>query len=262
MGEYLAETIESVLVNLRPGDEYFIIDGGSTDSSLEVIRRYESRITGWVSERDKGYADAIAKGFKKGTAPFQCWINSGDLLLEGALDKAAEYLTQSNADLIFGDDFYVDGDGKIISYSRGYVRSLKNVMLYGAWTPLQDACFWRKALYDRAGGIDPELKYAADYGMFLQFSLLGNCRYVPCAFSVFRKHGEQKSVTGTNQYKEERARVQHQAVVAQTQPWLVTRFKLEYFKWVVRFRARVLYGMWNKPQLAGKPIAEMRAGSY
>jgi len=262
MGEYLAETIESVLANLRPGDEYFIIDGGSTDSSLKVIRKYESRITGWVSEPDKGYADAIAKGFNKGTAPLQCWINSGDLLLEGALDKADEYFTLSNADLLFGDDFYIDGVGKIISYSSGYVRSLKNVMLYGGWTPLQDACFWRKELYERVGGIDTELRYAADYGLFLQFSLMGDCRYVPCAFSAFRKHNEQKSISGTNHYKAERALVQQEAIVAQTIPWLIVRSRQEYFKWAVRFRARVLHRMWNKPRLAGKSINEMHAGIY
>lgn len=262
MGEYLAETIESVLANLRPEDEYFIIDGGSTDNSLEIIHKYESRITGWVSEPDKGYADALAKGFDKGTAPFQCWINSGDLLLEGALDKANECFAATNADFLFGDDFYINEVGKIISYSSGYVRSLKNVMLYGGWTPLQDACFWRRELYERVGGIDTKLQYAADYGLFLRFSLMGNCRYVPCAFSAFRKHNEQKSISGTNHYKVERALVQQEAITMQTMPWLITCSKREYFEWVVRFRARVLHRVWNKPHLAGKSIAKMHAGVY
>ncbi len=262
MGAYLAETINSVLANLRTGDEYFIIDGGSTDNSLEIIHKYESRITGWISEPDKGYADALAKGLDKGTAPYQCWINSGDLLLEDALEKADEYFSLGNADFLFGDDFYIDDAGKIISYSSGYASSLKNLMLYGGWTPLQDACFWRRELYERVGGINTELLHAADYGLFLQFSLIGNCHYVPCAFSAFRKHHEQKSISGANHYKIERALMQQKAIAEQAIPWLTACSKRMYFKWVVRFRARVLHRMWNKVHLVGKSITQMRAGVY
>lgn len=92
MGRYLPGTIDSVLKNLSPGDQYFIIDGGSSDNSLEVIRSYEDRITGWISEPDKGYADAIKKGFSRANSAFQCWINSGDLLLSGAIDVARDTL--------------------------------------------------------------------------------------------------------------------------------------------------------------------------
>ncbi len=204
MGEYLGETIESVLRNLRPGDEYFIIDGGSTDNSLNVIRSYESRITGWISERDKGYADALAKGFRRSTADFQCWINSGDLLLQGALDSARKLLEESGVGMIFGDDLYIDERGVIIQVSNGRVASLPDMMLYGGWTPLQDACYWRRDFYEKVGGLDPEQKYAADYDLFLRMSLQGDCRYVPMIFSAFRRHGEQKSQSGALAYKRER----------------------------------------------------------
>jgi glycosyltransferase involved in cell wall biosynthesis len=183
MGSYLAETIESVLRNLRPGDEYYIIDGGSSDESVEIIEKYAHKLTGWVSEKDDSYADAIRKGFMRGTGQFQCWINAGDLLLDGSLDLARELLDKSNADMIFGDDFYIDGNSNILGYSRGACRNLRLAMLYGAWTPLQDACFWRSDLYKRVEGLDKSLRNAADYDLFARFSVAGKVCYVPFAFS-------------------------------------------------------------------------------
>ena len=146
MARFLPETIESVLVNLRPGDEYFVVDGGSTDASVEILRRYESRLTGWISETDRGYADALRKGFSRARGDLLCWVNCGDLLLPGALDAAAAALDESKADLVFGDDYSIDEEGWVIQRSYGGVKSLRNIMLFGGWTPLQDACYWRRSL--------------------------------------------------------------------------------------------------------------------
>src|SRR6478735_5982184 len=88
MASYLEETIVSVLENLAPGDEYFIIDGGSTDGSIDIIRKYQDRITGWVSEPDHGYAEAIGKGFQRASGDILCWINAGDVYLRGAFTEA------------------------------------------------------------------------------------------------------------------------------------------------------------------------------
>lgn len=204
MAHYLPSTIESVLANLQPGDEYFVIDGGSTDSSVEIIRQYESQLTGWMSERDNGYADALAKGFRRCTGEFICWINSGDLLLRGALQAARRAFTETGADLIFGDDVYIDEQDKVISHSWGYVRSFRHMMLYGGWTPLQDACYWRRSLYERVGGINPALENAGDYDFFLRAGWVGKSQYVPTIFSAFRRHDDQKSIIAAASYQQER----------------------------------------------------------
>jgi glycosyltransferase involved in cell wall biosynthesis len=99
MAPYLEDTITSVIGNLRPGDEYFVIDGGSTDGSTDVIRRHEQSLSGWVSEEDAGYADALAKGFDRATGDILCWINAGDLYLSGALDRATVADRRSRHDL-------------------------------------------------------------------------------------------------------------------------------------------------------------------
>lgn len=239
MAHFLSQTIESVLGNLQPGDEYFIVDGGSTDKSVEIIRRYETHLTGWVSEPDNGYADALAKGFQRCTGEFLCWINSGDLLLKGALQVAREALTETGADLIFGDDVYIDEQGKVISHSRGHVRSLKHMMLYGGWTPLQDACFWRRSLYDCVGGIDSTLKYAADYDFFLRASCTGKCVYVPKVFSAFRRHSGQMSISRSAQYETER-QICRKRMLGQVGVSVLQRFACETIYWIaVRWRHHV-----------------------
>lgn len=212
MGKYLPETIESVLRNIRAGDEYFIIDGGSTDDSVDIIRYYESHLTGWVSEPDRGYADALAKGFALSRGTYQCWINSGDILLEGTIDLACKILQETKADFIFGDDLYIDEDGRVLQHSSGYVRSLSKSMLYGGWTPLQDACFWKKELYDSVTGLDTSLKFAADYALFLAMSHSGYCKYVQAVFSAFRKHTGQKSIISSREYAWERRAVRQSMI--------------------------------------------------
>jgi hypothetical protein len=95
-------------------------------------------------------------------------------------------------------------EDKIISHSYGNMHSLKSMMLYGGWTPLQDACFWRRELYNSAGGLDERIKHAADYDLFLRMSIKGRCEYAPIVFSAFRKHEGQKSIQGRKEYKRER----------------------------------------------------------
>ena len=109
-----------------------------------------------------------------------------------------------DSEMTFGDDFHVDEASRVLSYSRGWVSDLRSAMLFGGWSPLQDACFWRRSLYDRVGGIDRSLRFAADYDLFLRMALAGKCTYVPLAFSAFRRHAGQKSAAGAGPYRAER----------------------------------------------------------
>jgi glycosyltransferase involved in cell wall biosynthesis len=262
MGNFLTDTIESVLQNLRPGDQYFVIDGGSTDDSVKIIRSYEGRLTGWLSEPDGGYADAIGKGFSWSSGALQCWINSGDILLSGALDNARHIIEQSGVDFIFGDDFYIDEKSNVICFSKGYVRSLRKMMLFGGWTPLQDACFWRRSLYERVGGIDRGLKHAADFDLFLRFTLQGRIAYIPIAFSAFRRHEGQKSILETRKYREERERCR----LRELEKLRVSRRKrkvLELCYWMlVRSRVHVMHRLWKIGHRPGAPVRTLRSQAY
>jgi glycosyltransferase involved in cell wall biosynthesis len=262
MGDYLAQTMESVLGNLRPGDEYFVIDGGSTDGSVGIIRSYEKRLTAWVSETDRGYADALAKGFARATGDILCWVNTGDLLLSGALDAARVAMAQTGADLIYGDDFYIDEEGRVIFFSRGYVRDLKAAMLFAGWTPLQDACFWRQELYRRVGGLDRALKHAADYDLFLRMALHGKVAYVPKAFSAFRRHPKQVSVHGAAMYREERERARHRELARLRAPALAKVLRRAWHALAVRWRVRVAQRRWKRLDLRGRNIDELACAIY
>ena len=253
MGDYLVPTIESVLRNLAPGDEYFIIDGGSSDASVDVIRSYGDKLTGWVSERDGGYAEAVSKGFRQARGHYLCWVNSGDLLLEGALDKARAALEATGADLIFGDDLLIDDAGKILQVTNGHAADLRAMMLYAGWTPLQESCFWTREVYERVGGIDPAVKYAADYDLFLRISMAGRCQYLPAVFGAFRRHEGQLSMAKTALYKAERERCRARELAALPRnPWLPL---ITSFFWLkVRWRVRMLSKKRNMSHLEGKPV--------
>lgn len=261
MAPYLEDTIKSVLSNLRDGDEYFIIDGGSTDGSVDIIRRYESQLSGWVSGPDNGYADAIGKGFNRATGDILCWINTGDLYLSGALDAARQQLTD-DLDMIFGDDFYIDQNSKILAYSRGWVPNLRAAMLYGGWTPLQDACFWRRSLYQGIGGIDCSLRYAADYDLFLRMALAGRTGYVPVSFSAFRRHAGQKSISGSAAYNDERRRVRAREIGSYRATPMLKVFYRGINRVAMSARARLAPLAWRRPDLIGRPVTGLPCGVY
>ncbi|ULA64988.1 MAG: Glycosyl transferase family 2 [Nitrospira sp.] len=262
MERWLPLTIESVVSNMRQGDEYFVIDGGSTDTSAAIIKRYERHLAGWVSEPDKGYADALAKGFARATGDIFCWINAGDVLLPGALDAARAELANTDADMIFGDDFYIDEDHRVIFFSRGYVKNLQQAMLYGGWTPLQDACFWRRELYEKIGGMNRDLKYAADFELFLRMALHGTCRYVPLAFSAFRRHAGQKSISGSEAYRNERAEVRRRELVSAVGASLWKSLRLLWSFLTIRWRVYVMQRQWRRADLVGRQVNELRCGQY
>jgi glycosyltransferase involved in cell wall biosynthesis len=262
MGDYLRGTIASVIRNLRPGDQYFIIDGGSTDNSVEIIKSYEQHLTGWVSEPDQGYADAVAKGFVRAGGEYLCYINSGDLLLEGALDEARRLLAATGADLIYGDDFYIDEADRVILRSHGRVHSFRNMVLFGGWTPLQDACFWRRECYEAVGGFDGRLKYAADYDFFLRMSAAGRCEYVPFVFSAFRKHEGQKSIRGRMDYKREREQCRARTLQANGYSPFGGKLRVLGYETLVRLRARVLLKFLNSRKQAGESIHRLPCRSY
>jgi glycosyltransferase involved in cell wall biosynthesis len=261
MAPYLEDTITSVIGNLQPGDEYFVIDGGSTDGSADVIRRHEGSLTGWVSEKDAGYADALAKGFERATGDILCWINAGDMYLSGAFDAARGLLT-GDLDMIFGDDFYIDEDNRVLFYSRGWVPDLRMATLYGGWTPLQDACFWRRELYRSLGGIDRSLQYAADYDLFLRMALAGHAGYVPLTFSAFRRHAGQKSVSGSETYDVERKRVRAREIGACRSAPVLKVFYRAINRVAMSTRARLAPLAWRRPDLVGRPVTSLPCAAY
>ena len=176
-GQFLEETIRSVLLQGYPNLEYIIIDGGSTDNSVEIIRKYEPFLSYWVSEKDRGQSHAINKGFSRATGDWVAWLNSDDIYLPGALHTVASIVQQQNPQWVVGTTLFVDLElretGRFVpSYGTGPWRDPEYVT--GSWLDLvctkqsgvlipQPSSFWSRAAVLAAGEVDEQLHYAMDY---------------------------------------------------------------------------------------------------
>jgi len=200
-GIFLEETLRSVLLQNYPNLELIVIDGGSKDASVEIIKKYEPWISYWVSEKDKGQSDAINKGFKKVNGEIITWLNSDDLFTQGALHQVAEYFLTLPADtgLVHGGTI-IFKDEKLIKKDWAYHNPSLERYLAGMAFP-QPSSFFLKKYFDKIGGqVNEHLHYGMDYDLFCRLACV--CNFVPVKdlFSKYRLHGRSKSVTAQDNF--------------------------------------------------------------
>ena len=191
--EYLEQTILSVLSNKYSNLQYAVVDGGSTDGSPHIIHRYSERLAYSVSEPDGGQSDAIVKGFKRIEGEIMGYLNSDDILLPASLDYVGSYFQKHpHVDVIYGHRLIIDENGQEIGrwiLPQHCHETLRRV----DWIP-QETMFWRKSIYDKVGGIDPNLSFAMDWDLILRFMNAGaNFKRVPKFLACFRAHKTQKT---------------------------------------------------------------------
>jgi len=203
-GAYLDATVASVLRCLGTGDQYTIVDGGSTDGSVERVAPTLPPNAKIIQDGGAGMYEAIARGFAQTKGELMGWINASDLLLHGALDVVRSALARTGADLVYFDDLLVDECGVVVSRTIGTVPSASECMRLVGWTPLQDGCFWTRSLYERCGGVNAQLRFAGDYDFFLRAFHAGRAAYVPSCVSAFRAHAGQLSLARRDAYARER----------------------------------------------------------
>jgi glycosyltransferase involved in cell wall biosynthesis len=191
---FLEGTIRSVLQQHYPNLEYIIIDGGSSDGSVEIIRKYEQELAYWVCERDRGPADAIRKGFEKATGSIFGWLNSDDIYQPEALHKVADTFRKvPKVDVIYGNTYWIDGNGEVLAEKRQTPFS-KSAYLYGGADLQQPSTFWTRRIYEKAGGLDTSFKAAFDADLFFRFFALGaRFHHVNEFLAGFRVHSDQIS---------------------------------------------------------------------
>lgn len=190
--DYLEQTIVSVLEQGYPSLEYIVIDGGSTDGSVDIIKKYEAHLTYWVSEPDKGQTDAINKGLKKATGDVVAWINSDDIYCDGALHAIGKAFADSDADLIYGDveNFFPDGRTEVSVNNFEVLDFLSRVSIH------QPGVFWKRSLHQQHGYLDESFYYLMDYDLWAR--LFFNCKHqhINKVITRFRVHDAAK--TGNN----------------------------------------------------------------
>lgn len=191
--QFLDETILSVVSQRQFAHEYFVVDGGSTDGSAEVIQTYLDKIDWWVSERDKGQSDAIHKGMVRATGDIVCWLNSDDIFLPGALARVqAEFDRDPSLDVVSGYLVLINAKSRVLSLPR--VRSGSRFLARRGLVQIsQQSTFFRRSLYERVGGLDLSLHCAMDLDLWSKFFAIGaRWRHIPAFLAGFRKHGEAK----------------------------------------------------------------------
>ena len=194
-GQFLEETIRSVLLQGYPNLEYIIMDGGSNDNSGEIIKKYEPCLTYWVSEKDNGQADAIHRGFEKATGGIIGWLNSDDYFLPGALLPVGKSFVEiAGLEFLIGGGVAVDINGEMIRKIYSFPQNFSSI-LYGGQCFMQMSSFWRRDAYESVGGLDTSLKYCLDYDLFLRLARRRLPGGVDAILSAVRIHDQSKSET-------------------------------------------------------------------
>jgi glycosyltransferase involved in cell wall biosynthesis len=203
---YLEQTMRSVLEQGYPNLEYIVVDGGSTDDSIDIIRRYEKQLTWWVSEPDHGQAEAINKGLDRATGEIVAWLNSDDTYLPGAIIGAVRsFESDPTLGLVYGDVLAVDAtDHKLntLRYQNWGLEGLLCFRIIG-----QPAVFMRRRIQESAGRLDETYHYLLDHQLWLRIANIAQTRYVPQLWASARFHPAAKNIAQAAGFGEDAYRI-------------------------------------------------------
>lgn len=205
---FLERTICSVLDQGYPNLEYIIVDGGSTDGSVEIIRKYANHLAWWVSESDGGQTEAINKGLRRATGEWVGWQNSDDVYFPGVFAQLAEAARRwPRAELVIGDMQLIDEQDSMIRDLR-YVRPTYSALLAEGMVLTNQAAFWRRDLHARIGWLDETLHFAFDYEWFLRVVRASNeVQHVPHFWGGLRYHDATKTSSSQSKFAEESRKI-------------------------------------------------------
>ena len=249
--DFLEQTIQSVLGQEGIDLEYMIVDGGSSDGSVEIIRDYADRLAWWVSEKDSGQADAINKGFARASGEFIAWLNSDDLLLPGAIAAAIEvFRDHPEAGLVYGDVLAINAAGQPINLMRFKPYALDNLMVFRIIS--QPGVLMRRSVLEKAGPLDVRFHFMLDHQLWLRMVQVAGMVYLPRRQAAARFHAGAKNLAQAPKFGEETLKI---AAWMEAQPGLAER--------MARIRRRVWAGAYqvNGWYLVegGRPVDALRS---
>lgn len=206
-GEFIRATIESVLAQDYPRVEYVIMDGGSTDQTAAIVAEYAGRLT-WISEKDRGQAHAINKGFALARGEIVAWLNSDDILLPGAVTCAVRAFERTPAaGAIYGEGYLMDRAGRLTRRFPATEPFNLWKLVYLSDYILQQSAFFRRSALEEIGWLDEDLHYALDWDLLIRLAKRYGLQYVPEYLGALREYPEAKSFSGGLRRVEEIRRV-------------------------------------------------------
>lgn len=204
--DYLEATLQSVLTQDYPNIEYIVIDGGSTDGSVEIIERYADQLAYWVSEPDEGQSDAINKGLMRAKGEIIAWLNSDDIYLPGAIARAVEALhAQPDAGIVYGNLQSVDAAGRVfntITYKQYNLADLLALRIIG-----QPTVFMRRSVLEQAGPLNASYQYLMDHNLWVRMAMHAEMVYLPEIWAAARHHPAAKNTALAAGFGEEAYRI-------------------------------------------------------
>lgn len=203
---YLETTIRSVLDQDYPSVEYMVVDGGSSDGSVEIIKKYADRLSWWVSEKDRGQGDAINKGFARVKGQIVAWLNSDDYYLPNAITSAINLFEQNpDALLVYGDMLAVDENRHTLNVLKYGQYSLDDLLCFQIIG--QPAVFFRREAFERAGGLEITFHYMLDHHLWIRIAQQGRIVHVPQTWAAARFHPAAKNRNLATQFPLEAFRI-------------------------------------------------------
>lgn len=196
-GRFIREAIDSVLSQDYPRIEYLVLDGGSTDGTLDVLRSYGKHLK-WTSEPDDGQSDAIRQGFARSRGEILTWLNADDVLSPGAVKRAVLELERSqDIGLVYGRGVILDEDSKETGPFAGIEPFNLWRLLHTLDYVLQPAAFFRRSAYEAVGGLDPDLCWAMDWDLWIRLAGVSEVRFIDRVLAGSREWGSTKTSTGS-----------------------------------------------------------------
>ncbi len=204
--KYLEQTIQSVLRQDYPRIEYIVMDGASSDGSVEIIKKYAGQLTYWESQQDLGQADAINKGFARATGDIVAWLNSDDYYLPGIISKAVQVF-EENPDvvLIYGNMLAVDENGATFNTLTYRPLTFEDLLCFHIIG--QPAVFMRRSALQKTKGLDPTFHFLLDHLLWIQIAKQGKILHVDQTWSAARYHAEAKNVARAAEFGREAFRI-------------------------------------------------------
>lgn len=192
-GAFIERTLHSVFDQGYPKLEYILLDGGSTDETLSILDRYRHRFAYIQSAPDGGQTAALIDGFARSTGDIQGWLCSDDLLEPESLwEVAAFFLENGDADVVYGDSYWIEHNDRPIRPKKEHAFNRFIWLHLHNYIP-QPSTFWRRQLYERVGGLNPEMNLAMDADLWIRFAEVTRIHHVPRVWSRMRSYPEQKN---------------------------------------------------------------------